>query len=110
MKKNCAQKHTYFLEPRAREIIEKLPSIKTVGVLRNLLGVLTLLNIPEDHSGHLFDICYSIVESPKATIASIAAPLAEPSTLSGRATGVPNISAGFSRVGKPTVLSFSIKQ
>ena len=64
-----AQKHPYFLEPRAGEIIEKLPSIKTVGVLRNLLGVLTLLNLPEDHSGHLFDICYSVVESPKATIA-----------------------------------------
>jgi hypothetical protein len=64
-----SQKHPYFIEPRADEIIHHLPSIKTESVLRNLLGILSVLKLPEDHAGRLFDICFSIVESPRAAVA-----------------------------------------
>ena len=37
--------------------------------MRSLLGLLSILNPPGDHSGLLFDFCYSIVESPKSAIA-----------------------------------------
>ena len=63
------KKHPYFVEPRVPEIIERLPNIRTEGALRSLLGVLCVLKIPGDHSGQLFDFCYSIVESPKSAIA-----------------------------------------
>ena len=63
------QKHPYLIEPRVEEILEHLPSVKTESVLRNLLGILSVLKLPEDHAGRLFDICFSIVESPRAAIA-----------------------------------------
>ena len=63
------QKHQYFLEPRVPEIIDRLPGVRTEGVIRSLLAVLTWLPLPEDRSGFLFDFCYDIVESPKAAIA-----------------------------------------
>ncbi len=63
------QKHPYFIEPRAPEIIKRLSSVKTEGVVRSLLGVLCMVPLPEDESGYLFDLCYNIVESPASAIA-----------------------------------------
>jgi len=63
------QKHPYFLEPRAQDIIKILPTIKTESVLRCLLGVLRLLKLPVEYTGQLFDFCYNIVESQKSAIA-----------------------------------------
>ena len=64
-----AKKHPYFLEPRIDEIVAMLPDIKTVSVWRNLLNILSMLSIPEKHAGHLFDLCYSLLESPATAIA-----------------------------------------
>jgi hypothetical protein len=63
------QKHPGYIQPRAAEIIQRLPSITTGSVVRNLLGVLSVLKIPDDHAGQLFDFCYGIVESPRPAIA-----------------------------------------
>ena len=64
-----SKKHPYFLEPRATALIQVLPKMKSESVIRNLLGVLCLLKLPDEYAGQLFDFCYSILESPRAAIA-----------------------------------------
>lgn len=64
-----AKKHPYFLEPRLDEIVAILPEIKTASVWRNLLNILSMVSIPEKHAGQLFDLCYSLLESPGTAIA-----------------------------------------
>lgn len=64
-----ARKHPYFLEPRFPEMVEILPAIKTESVRRNLLHVISILPIPEESSGRLFDLCYGYLESPGSAIA-----------------------------------------
>ena len=64
-----AVKHPYYLEPRLSVLITVLPEIKTESVWRNMLNVIALLPIPEKHTGHLFDLCYGLVESPGTAIA-----------------------------------------
>ncbi len=63
------EKHPHFIESRIPEITEILPGIKSVSIKRCLLKLLTLLAVPEEQSGFLFDICFEIVESPSAEIA-----------------------------------------
>lgn len=64
-----AKKHPYFLEPRISELISVLPGIKTESVWRNMLNMFTLLPIPAEYTGYLFDLCYGLVESPGTSIA-----------------------------------------
>jgi hypothetical protein len=63
------QKHPYFVEPRVDDIMHHLPSVRTESVIRNLLGILSVLKLPDKHIGRLFDFCYSIIESSGAAIA-----------------------------------------
>ena len=64
-----AEKHPYFLEPRIPEIVKILPGVKSAGVRRCLLKVISLLPIPKKQSGIIFDYCFDIIESPSAEIA-----------------------------------------
>jgi len=64
-----AKKHPYFLEPRLSEIIANLPAISTESVWRNMLNIISMLPIPEEHRGYLFDLCFGLVESPGTAIA-----------------------------------------
>lgn len=64
-----SRKHPRFIEPRLPELIGLLPGIRTESVRRNMLNVLSLLPVPEDHSGHLFDFCYGLLERPGTAIA-----------------------------------------
>ncbi len=65
-----AKRHPYYLEPRLDEMIDILPGIKTESVWRNLLNIISILPIPEKHCGHLFDLCYGLLESPGTAIAT----------------------------------------
>ena len=64
-----AIKHPYYVEPRLSELIIILPEIKTESVWRNMLNVISLYSIPEEHTGTVFDLCYGIVESQVSPIA-----------------------------------------
>lgn len=64
-----AIKHPYYVEPRLSEIISILPEIKTGSVWRNMLNMISLFPIPEEHTGTLFDLCYGLVESLGTAIA-----------------------------------------
>ncbi len=64
-----AKKYSYFLEPRAPDLIQVLPGLKTESVVRNVLGVLCLVKLPDDLTGMLFDYCYGILEAPGKAIA-----------------------------------------
>jgi hypothetical protein len=64
-----AKKHPYYLEPRLSDMIKVLPGIRTEGVRRNMMNIITFLPVPEEHSGFLFDLCYGLVETPDTSIA-----------------------------------------
>jgi hypothetical protein len=64
-----ARKHPCHLEPRLPELVGLLPGIRSESVRRNLLNILSMLPIPEDHSGYLFDLCYGLLERPGTAIA-----------------------------------------
>jgi hypothetical protein len=63
------RKHPYYLEPRLAELLERLPGIHTESVRRNMLNIISMLSIPEEHSGYLFDLCYGMLERPGTSIA-----------------------------------------
>ena len=63
------KKHPYFLEPRLRELVGLLPSIRTESVRRNVLNMISMLSIPEEYCGYLFDLCYGLLEHPGRSIA-----------------------------------------
>lgn len=64
-----ACKHTDLVEPRIPEIIRMLRGIREGSVLRNMLGILSVIRPAEEFAGELFDFCYEVVESPKSSIA-----------------------------------------
>jgi len=63
------KRHPYFIESRIPEIISILPDIESPSVKRFLLIFLTLLPVPDNLSGFLFDFCFNLVESASAYIA-----------------------------------------
>lgn len=63
-----AKKHPYFFEPHIPAIVKSLTELNSESVIRCLLGILTLVPIPEDQSGVLFDICFDIIESATSGI------------------------------------------
>jgi hypothetical protein len=65
-----ARKHPCHLEPRLPELVGLLPGIRTESVRRNMLNVISMLPVPEDHSGYLFDLCYRMIEHPGTSIAA----------------------------------------
>lgn len=64
-----AERHPYFIEPRIDDIIEVLPKLGSTGVQRCLLKMLTLVPVPEEHCGILFDFCFEVLESVRSEIA-----------------------------------------
>ncbi|MFC2081551.1 hypothetical protein ACFLR8_05020 [Bacteroidota bacterium] len=62
-------KHPYFIEPKIPDVVAALSEIKSESVRRSLLKLLTLVPIPDEQSGFLFELCFGIVESPGAAIA-----------------------------------------
>jgi hypothetical protein len=63
------KKNPRFIEPRLPDIVRILPRVRSGSIRRCLLNLLTLLPVPEDHSGFLFDYCFELIESPGAEIA-----------------------------------------
>ena len=64
-----SKKHPYFIESRFPDIVEILPKVKSTGVIRCLLNMLTLAPVPENQSGFLFDYCIGVIESASSEIA-----------------------------------------
>jgi len=64
-----ARKHPYFIEPHVQEIIESLKVIKSEGVKRNFVNILSLVSIPPQYSGILFDMCLQWIDSTTESIA-----------------------------------------
>ena len=64
-----AKRHPYFIKPRAEEIFKVIQKTKSSSVKRCLLNLLTYADLPEEQSGHLFDFCFDIIESPSVEIA-----------------------------------------
>lgn len=63
------EKHPYFIEPWIPQMVNTLADLKSDSVRRSLLKIFTLVPLPKEQSGLLFDICFNIVESPSSGIA-----------------------------------------
>ncbi|MFC2098234.1 hypothetical protein ACFLSP_00680 [Bacteroidota bacterium] len=64
-----SKRHPYFIEPRTLSIIDCLSKVKSSSVKRCLLNMLTIVPVPSDQSGFLFDFCFEVIESVKSDIA-----------------------------------------
>ena len=64
-----AKRHPCFIEPRASSIIKCLSKVKSSSVRRCLLSMLTMVPVPAEQSGFLFDFCFGVIESVKSDIA-----------------------------------------
>ena len=64
-----SKKHPYFIESRIPDIVDILPGIKSASVIRCLLNMITLVPVPKNQSGFLFDYCFDVIESVSSDIA-----------------------------------------
>lgn len=64
------KKHPYYLKPYIAELIRSLHSLKSEGVRRNIINMLSIPDIPDKYLGELFDICLNILESQEESIAN----------------------------------------
>jgi len=65
-----ARKHPYYLEPYVPDLIRSLHILKSEGVRRNIINMLTFIDIPEEHLGELFDLSLGVLESSSESIAN----------------------------------------
>ena len=63
-----ALKHPYFVEPYVPQIIDCLQDIRTEGVKRNFLNILSVVPVPAEYTGILFDMCLNWVDNTAESI------------------------------------------
>ena len=64
-----ASRNPSRVQSRLPGIVAFLPSAASKGVKRSLLKILTMVPLPAEQTGFLFDFCFGIMESSSAEIA-----------------------------------------
>lgn len=60
-----SDKHPQQIEKYAQKYIEILPKLERDGHIREIINILTNLNLTEEQDGEIFDICYQLIQSNK---------------------------------------------
>lgn len=64
------KKHPYYLEHFLGDLVNRLRTLRSEGVRRNLINILTIPGIPEKHLGEQFEICLQVAGSGEESIAN----------------------------------------
>lgn len=66
---SCAERYPGLILPYLSEFIEFARNPPNIAVKRNVVRVLSLIEIPEDHEGIVYDFCFPLVTSAKEELA-----------------------------------------
>ena len=65
----AAEKYPKLIKPHLKKVIAYLENPPHVAVKRNILKVLSTMEIPKKHQGILVDLCFKFLYDPKEAIA-----------------------------------------
>jgi hypothetical protein len=64
-----AKKQPQMIEPYIPEMVQRLKVLKTTGVKRNFINILSVLPIPVKYTGILFEMCLGWIDATNESIA-----------------------------------------
>ncbi len=65
----CAENHPPLILPYLDQLLKNLDKPLHNSIKRNTIRLLTFIDIPEQHLGHVADLCFNYLNDPKEAIA-----------------------------------------